>query len=220
MRSKQVFARIVYVAVLAGSVRAEQVQVDITGAVESNQIGSGAFGVVSAGDAAHMSFLLDSDLFANDPSFPTRGYAIDHASYALTLGAASVGLQDPFSAGQTPLFGVRDNDPAVDGFFLATNTALPTGVPLDEAGGFGPFVSNFLVTYGGDALPSLNILDAVGTYDFTGLSVFNWTVSDGPFDPLLVVFEQMTISVVPEPSTLVLFGASVLLLRRRRSAVV
>ncbi len=100
------------------------------------------------------------------------------------------------------------------------DTAFPTGVPLDETGGFGQFVSNFLVTYGGATLSSLDIVDAVGTYAFTGLTVFNWTVSDSPFDPLLVVFEQMTISVVPEPSTLVLLGGSALLLRRRQSAVI
>jgi hypothetical protein len=148
-------------------------------------------------------------------NFPTRGYEIDQASFDLTLGAVSVGLEDPFPGGQTPYFVVRNDDPAVDGFFLSTNLDLPFGVPLDEAGQLGQFVSQFSVTYVGETLDSLDIVDAAGTYDFDGLTVFNFTVDDGPFQAIGMIFEQMTITVVPAPATLAVL-APVVLWRRRR----
>ena len=52
----------------------------------------------------------------------------------------------------------------------------------------------FGATYGGSLLSSLDILDAQGTYDFTGLTVFNWAIEDGPFSPLGMVFDDFTIS--------------------------
>jgi len=118
----------------------------------------------------------------------------------LTLGSATAGLAMPYPMGRTPYFVLRDNDPAVDGFFFADNNVdFPfPGLPLDEPGRFGPFASNFLVTYTGDTLISLDILDALGTYTFDGLTVFNYTVGDGPFDAIGLIFEQMTITAVPE----------------------
>ena len=120
------------------------------------------------------------------------------------MGSVVVGLQSPFPAGQTPYFVLRDNDPAVDGFFLSTNVDFPGGVPLNEPGGIAPyFVSTFSVTYTGGTLSSLNILDALGTYDFTNLTVFWFVIQDSGFEPIGMIFEQMTISaVVPvEPSS-------------------
>ena len=169
------------------------VRVTVTGEVEFNQISAPPLGFVGVGETATMTFLLDSDSFVNSASFPTRGYVIDPSSFQLSFDGGSMPLQSPFPAGQTPYFSIRDNDPAVDGFFVATSTDFPVGVPINQTGGFGQFINNFSVTYGGDTLPSLDILDALGSYDFTGLSVFNWTVDDGPFNPLGIVFSSMTI---------------------------
>ena len=66
-------------------------------------------------------------------------------------------------------------------------------MPISQTGIFGQFNNNYSVTYTGDTLPSLDILDALGTYDFTGLTVFNWTIDDGPFNAMGIIFEQMTI---------------------------
>jgi hypothetical protein len=79
---------------------------------------------------------------------------------------------------------------------LTSDLSFPTGVPLDVTGGFGPFSDNFYVTYGGSTLSSLDIVDAEGTYDFTGLTVFNWTIDDGPFNPIGILFAELTIEVV------------------------
>ncbi len=172
------------------------VKVTAHGTVSFNSITKAPFNLVSSGQAATLSFLLDSDSFVNSPSFPTRGYVIDQSSFALAFPATSVALQSPFPVGLTPYFVIRDNDPAVDGFMLSTDVDGPVGPPLAPTGSFGHFASTFYVTYVGTTLPSLDLLDAVGSYDFTGLTVFNWSVDDGPFNPLGIDFASMEIEVV------------------------
>ena len=186
------------------------VTVTVTGEVEFNGIRNSPIdrNNVPAGSAAVLTFELDAGEYQDSGTFPVRGYVIDQSSFELTLNGVSVGLQNPYPAGQTPYFVIRNNDPAVDGFFLSSNvdTGAPEGVPTDEPGVFGQFFNNFYVTYGGSTLPSLDILDALGTYDFDGLTVFNWTLDDGAFGPnaMGLLFEQMTI--VPEPGTIAALG--------------
>ena len=98
------------------------------GTVAFNSITEAPFNLVSSGQAATLSFLLDGDSFVNSPGFPTRGDVIDQASFALAFPATSV------------------------------------------------------------ARPSLDLLDAVGSHDFTGLTAFNGSVDDGPFNPLGIDF--------------------------------
>ncbi len=192
----------------------------VTGQVEFNQIGSGFLGNVNPGDDVEMRFLVDSRVFVDSATFPTRGYVIDPATWSLTFNGNNLGLQNPFPAGQTAYFVLRDNDPAVDGFFVSTNVDFPVGVPVDQTGIFDQFSNNFSVTYTGDTLDSLGIFDAEGTYNFDGLTVFNWTIDDGPFQPLGIVFEQMTIEkfVVPLPGAWLLMASGIAVfgwLRRR-----
>ena len=177
------------------------VEVKVYGSVEYNSINKVPLNAVAGGENAVLSFRVDSDDFVNGPMFPTRGYVIDQASCLLAFDSVTVGLQNPFPAGETPYFAIRNNDPAVDGFFISTNVENYGGLPIASTGIFGNFLDNFYVTYGGDLLPSLDILDAVGSYDFTGLTVFNWTVDDGPFNPMGLIFDHMTIEVVTPPQT-------------------
>ena len=139
--------------------------------------------------------MVNSEDFLNSPSFPTRGYFIDEASWSLQFDNGSIDLENPYT-GFGAMFVLRNNDPAVDGFLVSDNVDNPQGVPLDQIGGFGPFEHSFLVTYPGTFLNSLNIAGAVGTYDFTGLSVFNWTIDDGPFNPLGLEFQELKIERV------------------------
>ena len=171
------------------------IRVTIYGEVEYNAVAAAPLGNANPGDAARITFLVDSDTFVNGPTFPTRGYAIDKTSYRLIFPSAVLGLQNPFPGGQTPYFVIRNNDPGVDGFMVSTNVENPVGVPLNQNGGFGPFNQSTYVTYGPDLLPSLDILDALGSYDFTGLTVFNWTIDDGPANPTGMIFASMTIAI-------------------------
>jgi hypothetical protein len=184
-------------AVLAGDI----VQITVHGEVDFNQINPAPLGSAQPGDPATLGFRVDSAVFVNSMSFPTRGYAIDKTSFTLDLDGTVVGLQNPFPAGVTPYFVIRNNDPGVDGLMLSTSVDGPVGVPLAQNGVFGAFKHTFYVTYGSALLPSLDIQDALGSYDFTGLSVFNWVVEDGGFEPLGLLFASLTIEVVPQTWT-------------------
>ena len=194
---KKFFCRFLAIVLVAITAAAEPVYVTVTGTVEFNQVTNGAFrnSIVPAGSAATLNFTVDSNTFLNSPSFPTRGYVIDQPSFQLQLGPAVGGLKNPFPG--TPYFVVRNNDPAVDGFFLSPGTDLPFGLDLNvtaNAAGTRYLRSAFSVTYEGTRLPSLDILDAIGVYNFTGLTVFNFTCEDLSFEPIGMIFEQMTIS--------------------------
>lgn len=206
--------------VLVGAIgvrsHAEMVLVELRGIVEFNQVEAPPVGELSAGTEVSLSFLLDSDVFVDSADYPTRGYVIDSSTFALTGGETSIGLASPYPAGATPFFVLRDNDPAVDGFFIADSVDFPIGVDLDADGIFGTFSQDFGVSYVGDTLGSLDLLDAVGTYGFDGLKGFNWTIDDGPFSPVSILFDSLEISVVPAPATLIVGGVWSLLTRSRR----
>jgi len=202
-------------ALAAVDARAEIVNVELNGSVEWNQIAGAPLNGAQVGQAAKLTFTVDSNSFLNTPTFPTRGYPIDKTSFKLKFPTFEIGLQSPYPAGQTPYFVIRNNDPMVDGFMVSSGTGFPDGVPLSQAGAFGQFKNEFHVTYGGSTLSSLDVLGALGHYDFTGLSVFNWTIDDGPVNALGILFSDMTISV-PEPASMGLLMLALPLLARRR----
>ena len=202
-------------ALVAASANATIVQIDINGSVDFGGVNNGQWQNASSGDPVTMSFQVDSNNFV-DGSFPVRGYSLIQNSFSLTIDGNTGGLSmsDPFG---TPYFVIRNDDPAVDGFFLGTSVdGFPNGVATDEAGGFGEFRALFSTTYESTRLDSLDILGAVGTYDFGGLSVFNWGLEDGPFQPMGFIFDQWTISVVPAPASLLAVAPFGLMAGRRR----
>ncbi len=195
-------------------------RITVIGEVEFNQINSGALGDATSGDAVEFSFVVDAREFVDSTNFPTRGFIIDPDSFNLSFaGGPSIGLVNPSSPSDTPFFVIRNDDPAVDGFFLGNNVdGFPNGIALDETGIFDQFRLNFSVTYGNDPLFSLNVLDAAGVYDFDGLTVFGMTILDGPFDAMGMVFEQMTIAkVVPIPAAWLMMLSALALLTRLRA---
>ena len=171
------------------------VRVAATGSVSFNSLASGPLAGVPAGAPATMMFEVDPDTFVNSASFPVRGYAIDPGSFSLVVGGTTVPLASPFPAGQTPYLVLRNNDPAVDGFYLSTMVDSPNGLPTPLTLGTSTLRVNYLVTYVGTTLSSLDLLAAVGTYNFNGLTNFNWVLQAGPFEPFGIDFEQMTIDV-------------------------
>lgn len=211
------FASMLAVGAFAITASADIVKVTMAGTVEYNQVNVPPFDGNDAGSTVTVSFLLNSNSFINSQNFPVRGYAIDKASFSMKVGNATVGLQNPFPVGQTPYFVVRNNDPQVDGFYLTTGGGvdLPNGLPLSAQGAFGPFRDDFSVTYGGGTLSSLDILGAVGSYNFTGLTSYSWAVTDGGFEPIGIGYQNMTIEIVPAPSAW-LSMVAIHLIRRRR----
>lgn len=213
---KHIIPAVVATTMLVGAAHAEIILVEIEGQVVFNAIGDSPLGDVGFGDSALMSFTVDSNNFVDGVPGDVRGYEIDQSSFSLSFGGGAVvqGLLDPFPGGDTPYFGVIDGFPVSDGFFVSTSTVSPGGVPLEQT----PFQANFSVSYLGDTLDSLDILDAVGTYDFTGLTVFGFNLwSIFPDNVAMEMdYEQMTISIVPAPATLALLLPLALIGRRRR----
>jgi hypothetical protein len=183
-------------AAVSAAVQAEIVQVEVSGTVEYNQVNFGSLGDVVPGDPFVWSFQVDSDNFVNSQNYNTRGYIIDIASFTSQIGPSTLGLQDPFPG--VPYFVIRESDPVADGFFTAMdNVDWPwPDMPLNEAGILGQFAVHCEVGYTGDTLETLDILDAVGTYDYTGLTSFYTVVMDGWAEPVGLEFGQLTISVV------------------------
>ena len=92
-------------------------------------IGAGVVGVCCArylqlhGEQVTLRFQVDSSVFVDNPSFPTRGYAIEKSTFRMLFESSTVTLASPFPAGMTPYFVIRNDDPGVDGFFIADTKA-------------------------------------------------------------------------------------------------
>ena len=194
---------------------AVSVTVTATGEVGFNGIGDAPLSGVSSGDLVELSFKVDSDNFVDGTPGDTRGYVIDQSSFSLEFDTpVSQGLLNPFPAGQTPYFTLVDGFPVSDGFFVSTSPFSPGGVPLEQE----PFNLNLELGYVGSTLSSLDILDAVGTYDFDGLTRFGFNLWAFSPDNVAMDINFSQMEIVPEPSALFLLAGSgpLLFLRRRK----
>jgi hypothetical protein len=201
----------------AAAAHAEIITVSTRGQVTFNAIGTPPLNGVGVGNSAVMSFNVDSNIFVDGIPGDLRSYAIDQSSFSLRFqpSGVTVGLLNPFPAGQTPYFTLVDGFPVSDGFFVSTSTVSPGGVPISQT----PLQANLDLGYGGSTLSSLNILDALGTYGFGGLTRFGFnlwqTIPDNV--RLDMDFVDLTIARVPEPTALgVAVGAGLVTLTRRR----
>jgi len=205
-------------ALCAAAANADIVQVDIVGSVDFGGVPNGPWAGAAPGSAVVQSFQLDSNNFVDSGNFPVRGYEVIASSFSLTINGHTAGMADPYPGGLTPYFVVRNDDPAVDGFFMTHNIdGFEEGIFTNEPANLDPtFGTIFNVAYEQTRLDSLDILGAVGTYDFTGLSVFNWGLADSFVQPMGFIFDQWTISVVPAPASVLAMAPLGLLAGRRR----
>jgi len=218
------------VAALAASASAQLVDVQIVGTVEfnisnpNNPNTNQNILAIQPGEKLTYSFQVDSASFADSGLFNVRGYEIIQSSFAVTTsGGFSTSLASPLPGGATPYFVLRNNDPAVDGFYLTWGGVnFPAGLPTAEDGLFGdPFEAAFSVGYDGGTLSSLDILDADGTYGYGSggpgtLTSFYFNLVDLGFEVVGVSFDQLTITVIPAPPAIALLGCCLALSRRRR----
>lgn len=205
-------------ALVAASASASIVQVDIVGSVDFGGVPNGPWAGAAPGSSVVQSFRLDSNNFVDSGNFPVRGYEIISSSFSITINGHTAGMADPYPGGMTPYFVIRNDDPAVDGFFMTNHIdGFEEGILTNEPANLDPtFGTIFNVAYEQERLDSLDILGAVGTYDFAGLSVFNWGLADSFVQPMGFIFDQWTISVVPAPASLLAFAPLGLMAGRRR----
>jgi hypothetical protein len=203
------------VAALPLFAHATAVHVEVTGVVDYNVIKGDMRGVPS-GAPVSMGFDVDSNDFVDSPSYPTRGYRIDLGSFAMTVGGVNVPIDNP-QPDADAFFVLRNDDPAVDGFFISSGNVdynFPVSVHIP---GLAPAHElDFSRTFTGTTtLSSLNILDAVGHYGFENMSSYLWTIGRFGNPGAEYVPESITISAVPEPATLALMGLGALVVLRR-----
>ena len=213
------FVPAIVLGLITAPAHAALVNITINGTVEFSVI-QGNQASVPDGAPVAMSFNVDSDVFQNSASFPTRGYNIILNSFSLSVGGQPINIANPQPGGQTAYFVLRNNDPVVDGFFISTNVNLPFPVAVNVPGLAQTHELDFLATYSsGSTLSSLNILDAVGTYNLSGISSYDWSVGLFGNDGALYNYQSMSISVVPGPSALALtlLAGMVGPVRRRRA---
>jgi hypothetical protein len=157
----------------AAAAQADLVEVRARGTVLFNGITTPPLNAVAAGQLTQMVFTVDSGNFVEGVPGDTRGYVIDQPSFHLMFsGGVNIGLLNPFPAGQTPYFALVDGFPVSDGFFVSTSALSPGGVPLSQT----PIQANLDLGYVGTTLGSLDILAAIGTYGFTGLTRFSFNL--------------------------------------------
>lgn len=200
-------------AMVVGTAHATTVEVTATGTVVFNAIAESPLGDVNPSESVEMSFAVDSNNFVEGIPGDTRGYVIDQSSFLLNFsGGVSVKLLDPFPAGQTPYFSLVEGFPVSDGFFVSTSPISPGGVPLEQE----PVNFNLDLGYDGGTLDSLDILDALGTYDFDGLTRFGFNLWQIFPDNVVLEMNFAQMTIVPEPASLAIVAPLVLLLFRRR----
>lgn len=184
------------VGVATTTASADLYKITITSTVEYNQIRDGIWGSVLPGDKVVESFLVDSEVFVNDDTYPTRGYLIIEDSFEISIADIPTDFPVPYPYDQTPYFVIRDNDPAADGFYLSSATDWPWGVFVNEAGKIDEFLTSvFEASYYEGKLNSLNIEDAVGNYYVGGgiLSYYNG-ITDAGIDIVGMVWNNLEIS--------------------------
>lgn len=204
---------------LALPAAAAEVHVEIRGSVDYNVIRGDLNGIPS-GAPVVLGFDLDSTKFVDNPNYPTRGYLVDLGSFDMNFGGVHIGLDDPQPYGDA-YFVLRDNDPAVDGFFMSQGSLdYPMSLTIHVPGLAPEHEFDFLRTFdNATTLHSLDILDATGTYGFENMSSYQWTIGRFGNPGAEVMYESISITAVPEPSTLTLFGIGALVaLRRARRA--
>jgi len=175
---------------------AEMVRIVCNGTVEYNQVNSGIFADVNSGDTVFAEFCVDSDDYMDSGTYNVRSYPVILSTFQLTIGSVGpVPLVIPQPNGETTYFNLRNDDPAADGMFMANATEWPSLFPsLDVPGGIDPYFNfHWEVGYTGDTFNSLDILDAVGTYDYTGLTSFYTVIGDAWADAIGLEYVSMMI---------------------------
>jgi hypothetical protein len=185
-------------ALIACSASGDVYEIRFAGSIEWNQITQPPLSSGTAGSSAEVVMKVDSNVFSNSPNYPVRGYRIDPPSFKFIVNGTPVGMNPAIIAPQ--YFVIRDNDPGVDGFYISSEVDWPMGVELAQSHPvLGPFTEICGVTYGPSVLSSLNIEGAEGTYKYDTLEVFSWETSAGPFSPMGMIFDSITITRVAPP---------------------
>jgi hypothetical protein len=182
---------------------ATDVRVVIRGVVESNSFRTGTWASVRANDPVRVQIDLDSTNYLDSPNLPgrTRGYRFSPSTFTMSVGSIVAPLRSNVTSAY---FCLRNNDPAVDGFFISQGTDIDVQIPLQMTpDGYGiAFARTFDIS---PVLSSLNILGACRSYAFENMSSYNFNIElNESVTPLIFVYQSISISqcvsIVSQPS--------------------
>ena len=201
----KIAATVLVAAAAATSAHADTVRVTTTGTVAARSgTLNGDFSSVAVNQAVTLSFLVDSNAFTSATA-ARGGYAIDMSSMSFTIGSAALTVKNT-TAGNTGFFVMRNNDPGVDGIVLSDGSAAGSGSFLVTAAGTtDAFRLAYSVSWtaANSQWNNLDILAAQGTHGTTGLNSFDWSLTrTSGAGSVSMNFNNVTISAVPEPSTM------------------
>lgn len=172
-------------------------EVTATGTVAYNIFFHEPLYVVSASEGVSLSFRIDSGDFLDDEGGTRRGSLIDKATFSLAFQSLTVGLNEPPHLEAEPAYFVIGNDaPVPDCFFIGGELTSDVGLFLQASGACETPRAHLVLEADGAMLESTQILDALGSYDASGLETIECWVSDLVFQPMLMGFDTITISAV------------------------
>jgi len=155
------------------------VDVSITGRVEGNGVREPPLSGVPSGTNVTLAFHVNSSSFepVNVDGFKNsaRAYPIDQSSFSLTFvtnPSITIPLLSPFPNTTTPYFTLAHGEPFADGFWVSQTANSPGGVPLQQQ----PLNAGFEVHFNRGTLASLDITKCLGSYNYTGLTSFGYTL--------------------------------------------
>ena len=172
------------------------------------------------GSVAVLEFNVDSTNFTDSTVSPARGYVIDPSSLYMESNGYQVHLTTP----DPTYFGMRNNAPKADSFFLGTSTSGASGFAATVDGISDVFTFTYSISWSaGTQINSLDIADAVGAHTQAGLGSYQMDLmSKGvgvTFNPGYATITD--ISPVPEPATYGMMALGLVALvgvaRRRRA---
>ncbi len=185
---KRLLILVTLTMLVAFTAQAAPVTINAIGTVAWNGIQDEPLSTVTVGEMVFMTIQVDSDVFTDAVPGDVRAYDVMFFDVSFSSGLG-LGL---LAGAPDTYFALIDGYPASDGFFVSSLPSSPGGVPLEQE----PFNFNLDLGYEGETLENLSILDALGTYDFTGMTRFGFNLWSGGPDNLAmdIEFQQLIIT--------------------------
>jgi hypothetical protein len=177
---------------IASPALAGLVTIQATGTVDTNLVADAEpLSLVAPGETVALVIEVDAENSQSDFD-QARGYVIDTFTLSFSGGVLLDLLDGPFPEYFSLADGFYFGN---DSFFIGGATFEPGKLPLEQE----PYLIDLQLSYAGDTIDSVDIMDALGTYGAESMNYFAFRVWNSYFnDPENLVmnfeFDQLTIT--------------------------